>query len=251
MPMTHLDRIPTTPPKRWTKAKADHDLRQLHSEIAELQNRFFADGRYALLIILQGMDTSGKDGTIRHALTCMNPLGMHARAFKKPTVEEGSHDLLWRVYPHVPAKGMIEVFNRSYYEDIVVPSVTKSITKAEKKRRYALINTLEQHWEHSKIHVLKFYLHISKGEQRRNINERKKDPTKKWKYDATDDKAAKQWDRYQEAFDGVISECSGVKWHIIPANKPWYRNYKVAEVVRDHLLSLRLKYPKWGTQGHG
>lgn len=249
--MIKLDRIPTTPPKRWTKAKADHGLGQLHKELFELQNRFYADGRYALLVIIQGVDTSGKDGTIRHAFMCMNPLGVHAKSFQKPSLEEARHDFLWRVYPHIPAKGMIQVFNRSYYEDVVVPAVSKSISKAEKKRRYELINSLESHWERSDIQVLKFHLHISKEEQRANIRERKKDPAKKWKYDASDDQAARQWDRYQAAFEDVISECSRVPWHIIPANKPWYRNYKVAEVVRDRLLSLRLKYPKGATKRHG
>lgn len=241
--MVKLDRIPTTPPKRWTKAKADRGLGLLHKELFELQNRFYADGRHALLIIIQGMDTSGKDGTIRHALMCMNPLGVHAKSFQKPSVEEAKHDFLWRVYPLLPAKGMIHVFNRSYYEDVVVPAVSRRIKRTEKKRRYELINSLEKHWERSDIHVLKFYLHINKEEQRANIRARKKDPTKKWKYDASDDKAARQWDRYQEAFKGVISNCAVVKWNIIPASKPWYRNYKVAEVVRDHLLSLHLNYP--------
>ena len=241
--MMKLDRIPTAPPKRWTKAKADRGLGHLHKELFELQNKFYADGRHALLIIIQGVDTSGKDGVIRHALMCMNPLGVHARSFQKPTLEESKHDFLWRVYPHLPAKGMIQVFNRSYYEDVVVPSVARNITKAERKHRYALINTLEKHWERSRIHVLKFYLHINKEEQRENIKARKKDPAKKWKFDKADDKAAKQWDRYQEAFDGMISNCSAVKWNIIPSGKPWYRNFKVAEIVRDHLLSLQSKYP--------
>jgi PPK2 family polyphosphate:nucleotide phosphotransferase len=241
--MIHLDHIPTAPPAKWTKARADHELGQLHMELFELQNKFYADGRHALLIIIQGMDTSGKDGTIRHALMCMNPLGVHARSFQKPSLEEAKHDFLWRVYPHVPAKGMIQVFNRSYYEDVIVPTVSESLGKAERKRRYELINILEQHWERSGIHLLKFYLHISKEEQRANIKARKKDPAKRWKYDASDDKAAKQWDRYQQAFEGVISNCASVRWNIIPSGKPWYRNLKVAEIVRDHLLSLHLNYP--------
>lgn len=241
--MIHLDRIPTVPPKGWTKAKADRGLSQLHKELYELQNKFYADGRHALLIIIQGVDTAGKDGTIRHALMCMNPLGVHAKSFQKPSLEEARHDFLWRIYPHLPAKGMIQVFNRSYYEDVVVPTVSKSIGKAERKRRYGLINSLEKHWERGGIHTLKFYLHISKDEQRTNIKARKKDPTKKWKFDRADDRAAKLWDRYQEAFEGVISNCCDIKWNIIPAGKPWYRNYKVAEMVRDHLLSLHLKYP--------
>lgn len=241
--MIKLARIPTTPPKGWNKAKADRGLGQLHKELFELQNKFYAEGRSALLIVIQGMDTSGKDGTIRHALMCMNPLGVHAKSFQKPSWEEAKHDFLWRVYPHLPAKGMIHVFDRSYYEDVVVPSVSKTINKAEKKRRYALINSLEQHWEHSGIRVLKFFLHITREEQRVNIKARKKDPAKKWKYDVSDDKSAKQWDRYLEAFNGVISNCAVAKWNIIPASKPWYRNYKVAEIVRDHLLSLDPKYP--------
>ncbi|MBX2981437.1 MAG: polyphosphate kinase [Flavobacteriales bacterium] len=242
--MIHLNRISTEPPKRWEKKETKEKLSELHKELFELQNKFFADGRHALLIVLQGMDTSGKDGTIRHALACMNPMGIETKSFRMPTKEEGDHDFLWRIYPHLPAKGMISVFNRSHYEDVLVPTVAKSIPEAGLRHRLELINALERHWVSSGIGVLKFYLHIDQGEQKERLAERKQDPQKRWKYDAADDVAAKHWDHYRKAYEQVLSGCNDVPWNIIPANKRWCRNYSVAKVVRDHLDSLELKYPR-------
>ena len=179
--MIDLNTISTKPPSNISKSETKKDLAQLRKELFELQNKFYADGRFGLLIILQGMDTSGKDGTIRHALSSMNPQGVQVKSFKKPTEEELKHDFLWRVYTHIPPKGMIQVFNRSYYEDIIMPSLNSSLPDEILAHRCMFIKYLEQHLRLSNIHVLKFFLHISKEEQKERIQERLIKPHKRWK----------------------------------------------------------------------
>lgn len=241
--MKELKDISTLPPEQVIKKKCKEELRLFHKRLYELQNMFYADGRFGLLIILQGMDTSGKDGTIRHVMTSMNPMGLKVQSFKKPTEEEQMHDFLWRIYPHFPSKGMIQVFNRSYYEDIIVPVVNISLTEEKIKHRMNLINELEQHLAQNNIHILKLYLHISPDEQRKRINERLTIPHKKWKYNHDDEIAAKKWDAYQNIYDIVIKQCNKIPWHIIPSDKRWYRNYSVAKMLTEYLESLNLKYP--------
>lgn len=209
-----------------------------------MQNKFYADGRYGLLIILQGVDTSGKDGTVRHAFSSMNPKGVRVTSFKEPTAGELEHDFLWRIYPHIPGKSMIEVFNRSYYEDILVPALNKSLSKEEIQHRCQLINELEDHLIRNNIHVLKFFLHISEKEQKKKLEERKTNPGKKWKYSAADSKAPAEWKENMKTYNMLIEGCSLHPWQIIPADNRWYRNYKVAETVLNHLNSLKLKYPQ-------
>ncbi len=242
--MKKLKEISTLPPKQASKDECKDELTAFHKQLFELQNVFYADGRYGLLIILQGMDTSGKDGTIRHVMTCMNPMGLRVQSFKKPTEEEQKHDFLWRIYPHIPAKSMIEVFNRSYYEDITVPLVNNTLTEEKLKHRYKLINELEQHLVQNDIHVLKFFLHISEEKQEEKIKERLSKPHKRWKYSKEDEKAAKNWDAYTAVYDKLIEQCNDIPWHIIPADKRWYRNYSVAKIINKHLNQLNLKYPK-------
>ncbi len=241
--MIDLNTISTQPPSGASKKDTKAGLLKLHEELFELQNKFYADGRFGLLIILQGMDTSGKDGTIRNAFRGMNPQGVHVKSFKKPTEEELRHDFLWRVYPHIPQKGMIQVFNRSYYEDIVVPKVTLTHSEEIIKHRCMLLKHLEQHLEQNNIHVLKFFLHISKEEQKERINERLTKPYKRWKYSAEDEKAASQWEVYREAYNMALNYCDDPSWHIIPADKRWYRNYSVAKILTEHLKKHNLKYP--------
>ncbi len=241
--MATLKNTPTSPSKAYSKKKCKKALATLQDKLFDLQNLFYADGRYALLIILQGLDTSGKDGTVRHVMSCMNPMGVDVKSFKQPTEEELQHDFLWRIYPHLPAKGIIEVFNRSYYEDIIVPSIDKSIPKKEILRRSQLLDTLEDHFHSSNIHVLKFFLHVSKEEQLCRIKERLILPHKRWKYDKADVDVAEKWDDYTKVYDKMISDSNTTPWHIIPADKRWYRNYAVAKIVTEHLESLSLKYP--------
>ncbi len=241
--MIDLNTISTKPPSNISKSETKKDLAQLRKELFELQNKFYADGRFGLLIILQGMDTSGKDGTIRHALSSMNPQGVQVKSFKKPTEEELKHDFLWRVYTHIPPKGMIQVFNRSYYEDIIMPSLNSSLPDEILAHRCMFIKYLEQHLRLSNIHVLKFFLHISKEEQKERIQERLIKPHKRWKYSAEDEKAAKQWDAYRAAYNRVMNNCDDPSWYIIPADKRWYRNFSVAKILTEHLKKHNLKYP--------
>ena len=241
--MATLKNIPTSPPEAFSKKECKKALAALQDKLFDLQNLFYADGHFGLLIILQGLDTSGKDGTVRHVMSCMNPMGVHVKSFKQPTEEELQHDFLWRIYPHLPAKGVIEVFNRSYYEDILVPSIDKSIPKREIQRRSQLLNTLEDHLASSNIHILKFFLHISKEEQKCRIKERLILPHKRWKYDKADIEVAEKWDDYIQVYHKMINDSNCTPWHIIPADKRWYRNYAVAKIVTEHLESLSLKYP--------
>lgn len=239
-----LSKIDTTPPAEFSKGDCKKQLKVFRKKLFDLQNIFFADGRSSLLIIFQGLDAAGKDGSIRHVMSSMNPMGINVKPFKEPTAEETNHDFLWRVYPHFPARGMIEVFNRSYYEDLIVPAISKSLTKGEINERYKLINTLEDHLVRSKIHVLKFFLHVSGEEQENRINQRLEQPDKRWKYSASDQVVASRYNDYIKVYDEVLNSCNSKKWHIIAADKRWYRNYAVARVITDYLESINLKFPE-------
>lgn len=160
--MKALIKQTTLPPEGATKEKCKEELSEFRKRLFQLQNIFYADGRYGLLIILQGVDTAGKDGTIRHVMTCMNPMGLRVQSFKTPTEEEQKHDFLWRIYPHIPSKSMIQVFNRSYYEDIIIPVIGHSLSEDRVQHRMDLVNELEQHLLQNDIHVLKFLLHIQR-----------------------------------------------------------------------------------------
>lgn len=241
--MFNLNEISTLPPEGIGKEYCKKELYEFHKQLFELQNVFYADGRFGLLIILQGMDTSGKDGTIRHVMTCMNPMGLYVHSFKKPTDEELKHDFLWRVYSHIPPKSMIQVFNRSYYEDIIMPAVNESQSVDRIQHRKNLINELEQHLVQNDIHVLKFFLHISPEEQKERIKERLSKPHKRWKYSKEDDEASINWNDYNNAYNSIIADCNNIPWQIIPSDKRWYRNYLVAKEITSYLKNLNLKYP--------
>ncbi len=241
--MLSLAQTPTTPPAHFDKKTAKQKLSAFHERLYALQNLFYAGGRYGLLVILQGMDTSGKDGTIRHVMSCMNPMGVQVQSFKKPTEEERKHDFLWRIYPHFPAKGMIKVFNRSYYEDLIMPMVYSSLPDERVEHRFNLINDLEEHLLQNDLHILKFFLHISQEEQAIRIEERLTIARKRWKYDKADEQAAKKWESYQRAYEKVINQCKALPWHVIPADKRWYRNYAVAKTLTEYLEKLDLGYP--------
>lgn len=225
--MSKLKDFSTSPPEEFSKKECKKEMKTFHKKLFELQNVFYADSRFALLVVFQALDTAGKDGSIRHVMSCMNPMGVHVNSFKQPSPEEFKHDFLWRIYPNFPAKGMIEVFNRSYYEDILVPSITKKLSKEHINHRCELINLIEQHLELSNIHVLKFFLHVSSEEQERRIKERLTQPHKKWKYAKNDKVAAHKWNYYMKVYDMIINKCNTPEWHIIPADKRWYRNYEV------------------------
>lgn len=242
--MTKLENISTKAPKGTSKKVMKGELRAMHKRLFSLQNVLYAENKHPILIILQGMDTAGKDGVIRHVFTCVNPMGCNVKSFKTPTEEELKHDFLWRIYRNLPEKGMIQIFNRSHYEDILMPSVFGTLPKADIEKRYGFINCFENQLQASGTIILKFFLHISPEEQARRIVARKKDPHKKWKYDKTDDVAAKNWNAYQTAYEKIIEKCSTkFPWIIVPSDKKWYRNYCVAKCIVKKLESLNLNYP--------
>jgi PPK2 family polyphosphate:nucleotide phosphotransferase len=216
---------------------------QLKFKLEELQNLMYAEGKYALLIILQGMDASGKDGTIKNVFGSFNPMGCQVHAFKAPTALELKHDFLWRIHQNVPEKGMVSVFNRSHYEDVIVQKVHQWVDKNEIELRYDHINNFEKLLEDSGTVLLKFYLHISKEEQLQRLEERLSDHTKQWKHNDSDLKERELWDQYMNAYETAIEKCSYIPWNIIPADQNWYKEYLIAKKVVETLEGLKMKYP--------
>lgn len=239
-----LNHITTLPPKDKTKKETKTSLTGYCRSLFELQNKFYADNRYSMLIVLQGMDTSGKDGTIRHVMSCMNPQGVQVKSFKAPTIDEQKHDFLWRIYSEFPERGMIKVFNRSYYEDILVPGLNGQLSKELFQHRVNLINELEHHLLTNNTIILKFYLHLSRDIQLKRIAERKTKPHKRWKYRPEDEVTPLIWNTYIDIYQQLISKCSLIPWYIVPSDKRWFRNYFVAKVLKDQLEQLNLKYPE-------
>jgi len=214
--------------------------------LRELQHLLYADNRFALLVVLQAMDTGGKDGTIRHVMSGLNPAGCSVTSFKVPSEEERDHDYLWRIHNAVPARGMIGVFNRSHYEDVLVVRVRKLAPKEVWKQRYRQINQFERTLDECGVKILKFFLHISKGEQAKRLRERIRDKAKNWKFSEADLRARRLWGRYQEAFQDALRRCSTpwAPWHVIPADRKWVRDALVARAMVTALERLRLRYPK-------
>ncbi len=215
------------------------------ARIDQLQDVLYAEGKHALLIVLQATDTGGKDSTIRKVFGPVDPLGVRATSFKAPSSLELSHDYLWRVHQAVPPKGMIGIFNRSHYEDVLIVRVHGLAPKEAIERRYDQINAFERHLVENDVTVLKFYLHISKKEQRERLQARLDDPTKHWKFNPGDLKERERWDDYREAYEIALSRCSKPKapWFVIPADRKWYRNAVIARIVRRTLEDLDPCYP--------
>ncbi len=220
-------------------------VQALALEIDALQNLFFADGRYKLLVVLQGTDTAGKDGTVRGVFSQTSPLGVHTVAWKAPTEAERDHDYLWRIHEKVPAAGDIAVFNRSHYEDVLVPVVKGWITPEQTRQRYAHINDFERLLAETGTVVLKFMLHISFEEQRQRLQERVDDETKHWKFSLGDLEVRKQWDDYQRAYENLLEATSTpwAPWNVVPADSKTQRNLMIATIVRDTLKNLALRFP--------
>jgi PPK2 family polyphosphate:nucleotide phosphotransferase len=214
-------------------------------ELAKLQNLLYAESRRALLIILQGMDTSGKDGTIKHVMAGLSPLGVQVKAFKAPTEEELAHDFLWRVHQAVPRRGFIGIFNRSHYEDVLVVRVRELAPRKVWRQRYQQINHFERMLVKNDVIILKFFLHISKAEQKRRLEERLHDPTRFWKFSLHDVEERGYWSTYRKAYEVALRECSTkwAPWHVVPADNKWYRNLVVAETVVQTLRELKMEYP--------
>ncbi|MBZ0100028.1 MAG: polyphosphate kinase, partial [Taibaiella sp.] len=204
----------------------------------------YAENRHSILVIFQGMDASGKDGVVRDVFTSMNPTGIRVYSFKVPTEEELAHDFLWRVHKVTPPRGMIHVFNRSHYEDIIVTRVHGIIGDATAQKRIKAINDFEQLLTaHANTTILKFYLHISQEEQHEQLVERLKEPAKMWKYNSKDFDESAMWDSYMKYYEEAFNSCNDIPWHIIPADQNWYKSYLVATILRDTLKSLNMKYP--------
>jgi PPK2 family polyphosphate:nucleotide phosphotransferase len=227
--------------------KAEYVLKQnLKKRMSELQYRLYAERKNGLLIVFQGIDTSGKDSTIRHVISAFNPQSCAVKAFKEPTTEDLSHDFLWRIHKRAPSRGEIVVFNRSHYEDIIQPRVHKTIHKSIWSQRYEHINAFERCLSDNSIKIIKFFLHISKEEQRKRLEERMNDPSKQWKVSKSDITERKLWKNYTVAYQDIINRCSNLwaPWYIIPANKKWFRNLVVSLVIVDTLERMKPKFPK-------
>lgn len=226
--------------------EGEEEFKQLRREFEELQNRLYAEGKHKLLIVFQAMDAGGKDGTIRAVFQRVDPQGIQCTSFKAPTHDDLAHDFLWRVHKAVPGTGMIGVFNRSHYEDVLVVRVNRLVPESVWRPRYALINEFEWLLATSGTTILKFFLHVSKQEQKRRFEERLSDPEKHWKFDEDDLNKRKQWDDYQEAYEEMLNECTTehAPWHVIPADQNWYRNLSVARIIVGTLRELNPQFPK-------
>ena len=231
--------------KKDGKAQAQARTEELLETLATLQERLYANGQQALLIVLQGMDTSGKDGTIKHVMSGVNPQGCRVTSFKAPSTRELSHDFLWRVHQEAPPKGHIGLFNRSHYEDVLIPRVHGIVSDKVATQRFAQINDFERLLQQNGTTVLKFFLHISKDEQRKRLEARIQNPEKRWKFNPTDLAERKLWPAYMDMYEAAISatstECA--PWHIVPADHKWYRNLVVAEAVVAALEAMNLGCP--------
>jgi PPK2 family polyphosphate:nucleotide phosphotransferase len=227
------------------KAKTQEQTAKLVERIGELQELLYAEHKHKILIILQGMDTSGKDGAIRKVLRETSPQGVHVVSFKKPTEAELDHDYLWRVHSQVPGRGEIVVFNRSHYEDVLVVRVHSLVSKNVWKKRYEHINAFERMLVDEGTTILKFFLHISREEQRERLQARLDDPTKRWKFQHGDLEERKRWDDYMRAYEDVLEKTSTewAPWHIIPADRKAMRDFFVAGHVVKALEKLKMKYP--------
>jgi PPK2 family polyphosphate:nucleotide phosphotransferase len=227
------------------KDKAKEQLAKDAAAIDGLQDRLFAEGKRALLVVLQGIDCSGKDGTVRAVFNTCGPIGVTVKSFKVPSEEERAHDYLWRVHNACPAKGMIGLFNRSHYEDVLVVKVEKFAPPEAIERRYAEINQFEKLISDNGTRILKFMLHLSKEEQAVRLQERVDSPDKQWKFKPSDLETRAKWAEYMSAYEMAVSRCSTdvAPWHIIPADRNWARNAAIARIVRETLEEMNPQYP--------
>jgi PPK2 family polyphosphate:nucleotide phosphotransferase len=259
--MNYLDRFRVKPGTKVKLAEIDPGFKDHHHEshkhsakeiekdrekLRALQELLYADGRCSVLICLQGMDTAGKDGTIRHILAEMNPQGCRVAQFRQPSAIEQAHDFLWRAHQVAPARREVTIFNRSHYEDVLVVRVHKLVPEKTWSKRYDEINAFEKTLVESGTHILKFYLHISKKEQLSRFEERLDDPAKQWKISEADYSERKLWGDYTKAYDDVLSRCSTkhAPWFIIPSDHKWFRNLAIARIVVESMEGLGMKLPK-------
>ena len=235
-----------TPAWKGDKDSALQRIQQLNAELESLQELLFAEGKHKLLIVLQGMDTSGKDGVIRHVFEGVNPQGVRVASFKVPTAPELAHDYLWRVHQQVPARGEMVIFNRSHYEDVLVVRVHNLVPDEQWQRRYDQINAFERLLAQEGTTILKFFLHIDLEEQRERLLARIDEPAKNWKFNPGDLKERQLWSKYQQAYEDVLSRTSTdyAPWIIVPANRKWYRDLVISAILVDTLKDLNMQYPQ-------
>ena len=236
-----------------TKKEARGELRGLKKRLNELQELLYATEKHALLVVLQGMDTAGKDGVIKHVMSAFNPQGCQVTGFKVPTRHELAHDFLWRVHRATPGRGMVGIFNRSHYEDVLVVRVENLVSEAFWGRRYEAINQFEEILAESGVVILKFYLHISREEQRERLQDRLQDPHDHWKFRVGDLEARAKWDDYKAAYEDALSKCSTehAPWYVIPGDRKWYRNLVVSQIVSDTLEALDMEWPSLEPEAEG
>jgi PPK2 family polyphosphate:nucleotide phosphotransferase len=229
----------------WEKATAAPETARQLDRLADLQDRFWAEAKRAVLVVLQGIDAAGKDGTIKKVMTAFNPQGSPVTSFKVPSAEELAHDYLWRVHKAVPRKGEIGIFNRSHYEEVLVVRVHGLVPRPVWSKRYDEINAFERHLTANGTTVVKFFLAIDADEQRQRFQERYDDPAKRWKFSMGDLAERARWDDYQAAFDEALSKTSTdhAPWYVIPANRNWFRNLAVATILADTIADLKPRYP--------
>ena len=229
-----------------SKSTALGDIREYALRLRELQQLLFAENKRGLLICLQAMDTAGKDGTIKHVLGYMNPQGCRVQSFKAPSAEEAEHDFLWRIHKATPAHAEVVIFNRSHYEDVLVVRVHDLVDKKIWSQRYETINAFEKHLADNGVHILKFFLHISKEEQLKRFKKRLTDPGRQWKISEADYAERAFWNDYQEAYEDALQKCSTpwAPWFVIPSDHKWFRNLAVSRIVVEYLEALDMKYPE-------
>jgi PPK2 family polyphosphate:nucleotide phosphotransferase len=243
MARIRLNEISTRAPKDTDKAETKEKIEKMRAEFSELQNLLFASNTYSLLVVIQGLDASGKDGAIRNVFSSANPQGVSVVSYKVPTEEEYAHDFLWRIHKNTPRKGMIQIFNRSHYEDVLVTRVHRWCDDKSAELRMKAINDFEdllQH--HNNTHILKFYLHVSAEEQSTRLKERMEDPAKMWKYNEKDFAEAELYNEYHKVYEDCF-ENSKVPWRIVPADQNWYKEYLMLKAILETLRSLNMKFP--------
>ncbi len=228
------------------KESAKAGLAALHPRLQKLQEVLYADARHAILVVLQAIDTGGKDGTIRHVFGPLNPQGVIVTSFKQPSQQELAHDYLWRIHQAVPAKGQIGVFNRSHYEDVLIARVHQLAPPKVIAARYGQINDFERHLTNNGVILLKLFLNLSRAEQKRRLESRLAQPDKHWKFSRADLGERERWDEYQRAFELMLQKCSTPEapWHVIPADRKWARDLAVAELLERTMAGLKLRYPE-------
>jgi PPK2 family polyphosphate:nucleotide phosphotransferase len=234
--------------KEWDREKTEEKTDKMLKKIGKLQHKMYAQNKFSLLIVLQGTDASGKDGLTRGLLKYCNPIGLKLKSFKKPTEEEYAHDFLWRVHEVAPRKGDLQVFIRSHYEDILVPSVEKFIPAEIIEKRYQLINNFEKLVEHNDTRILKFFMYVSKEAQKDRLMERIELKEKHWKHKDGDWDTRAKFDEYMAVYEKIINTCNVIPWHIVPSDKNWQKLYFVAEIVLKTLEEMDLKWPELITE---